>query len=105
MNVAAVLLDQSRDQDELLGGAPALDCELTVPLVLDLDGTLITTDTLHEALFLLLKRDWSQAWRVPLWTLQGRAVVKEKLAALVTDEDVASFPINPMLLAFAQREA
>jgi hypothetical protein len=38
--------------------------------------------TLYEALFLLLKRDWSKAWRVPLWVLQGRAVVKQKLGAL-----------------------
>ena len=105
MNEAAVLLGQFRDQDELLGGAPALDCELTVPLVLDLDGTLVTTDTLHEALFLLLKRDWQRAWRVPFWTLEGPAVVKEKLGAVVTDEDVARFPINPALLAFAEREA
>jgi 4-hydroxybenzoate polyprenyltransferase len=74
-------------------------------LVLDLDGTLVATDTLHEALFLLFKRDWSKAWRVPFWTLKGRAVVKEKLAALVTDEDVARFPINPALQDFAKREA
>ena len=61
---------------------PPLSCDLTVPFVIDLDGTLVPTDTLHEALFLLLKRDWSKAWRVPLWVLQGRAVVKQKLGAL-----------------------
>ena len=84
---------------------PPLNCDVTLPFILDLDGTLITTDTLHEALFLLLKRDWSRGWQVPLWTLQGRAVVKEKLGALVTDEDVANFPINPALLEFVEREA
>jgi hypothetical protein len=84
---------------------PPLSCDLTVPFVIDLDGTLVPTDTLHEALFLLLKRDWSKAWRVPLWVLQGRAVVKQELGALVTDEDVAHFPVNSALLDFAEREA
>ncbi|OBS53489.1 prenyltransferase [Methylosinus sp. 3S-1] len=89
----------------MLDDAKALACDISVPLVLDLDGTLIATDTLHEAVFLLLKREWAQAWRVPLWTLQGRAVVKERLGALMTDEDVSRFPINSDLLAFAEREA
>lgn len=84
---------------------PPLSCDLTVPFVIDLDGTLVPTDTLHEALFLLFRRDWSQAWRVPLWIFQGRAVVKEKLGAFVTDQDVANFPINADLLEFAEREA
>jgi 4-hydroxybenzoate polyprenyltransferase len=84
---------------------PPLSCDLTVPFVVDLDGTLVPTDTLHEALFLLLKHDWSRAWRVPVWILQGRAVVKEKLGALVTDQDVANFPINADLLEFVEREA
>jgi phosphoserine phosphatase len=84
---------------------PPLSCNLVVPLVIDLDGTLVPTDTLHEALFLLLKRDWSRAWRVPFWILQGRAVVKERLGALVTDQDVAHFPVNVGLLEFAEREA
>jgi hypothetical protein len=39
---------------------PPLSCDLTVPFVIDLDGTLVPTDTLHEALFLLFRRDWSQ---------------------------------------------
>ncbi len=87
------------------GDISALNCELTLPLVLDLDGTLVTTDTLHEALFLVLKRDWSKAWQVPLWTFKGRAVVKERLAKVVTEEDVARFPINVALQEFAEREA
>jgi 4-hydroxybenzoate polyprenyltransferase len=83
----------------------ALDCDLTLPLVLDLDGTLATTDTLHEALFLLFKRQFSKAWKVPVWALKGRAVVKEKLAEVVTEEDVGRFPINQALREFAERES
>jgi len=88
-----------------MSDVPPLNCDLTVPFVIDLDGTLVPTDTLHEAMFLLLKRDWSRAWLVPLWILQGRAVVKEKLGALITDRDVANFPVNADLLQFAEREA
>jgi hypothetical protein len=43
---------------------PPLSCNLAAPLVIDLEGSLVPTETLHEALFLLLKRDWSRAWRV-----------------------------------------
>ena len=98
-------VDDYGREDHTSSEGSALNCALTIPLVLDLDGTLIATDTLHEALFLLFKRDCLQAWRVPFWILEGRAVVKQKLAALVTDEDVARFPINPALRDFARREA
>lgn len=87
---------------EFCGG---LDLDLALPLVLDLDGTLVAVDTLHEAFFLFLKRNWRAAWRTPFWTLAGRAVVKERLATQVTDADVEAFPVNAELLAFTQREA
>ncbi len=57
MSEQAVMTEAARlnpETDEIF----ALSCDLTLPLVLDLDGTLVTTDTLHEALFLLLKREW-----------------------------------------------
>jgi 4-hydroxybenzoate polyprenyltransferase len=97
------MLQKSASEDS--AETPALNCDLAIPLVIDLDGSLLTTDTLHEALFLLFKREWSKVWLVPFWTFQGRAVVKQKLAALVTAEDVARFPINPALEDFARREA
>jgi 4-hydroxybenzoate polyprenyltransferase len=92
-------------QPVLCAESAVLNCDLAIPLVLDLDGTLVTTDTLHEALFLLFKRDWKKAWQVPLWTLKGRAIVKEELAAVITEEHVEHFPINRALHEFAEREA
>ncbi len=82
-----------------------LDLDLTLPLVLDLDGTLVSVDTLHESFFLFLKRNARAAWRTPIWTLAGRAVVKERLATQVTEADVQAFPVNAELLAFSEREA
>lgn len=78
---------------------------LSVPLVLDLDGTLFATDTLHEAFFIFLRRRWRDAWEIPLWVARGRAHVKEKLSSVVTTDDVAHFPVNTALEAFAAREA
>lgn len=84
---------------------PMLHCDLKLPLVLDMDGTLLLTDTLHESFLLALKRSWPQALRVPFWTLEGRVVVKKKLAAYVTEDDISLFPVNAPLLDFSEREA
>jgi len=32
------------------------------------------------------------SWKIPFWILSGRAKVKNRLAAVVTEEDVATFP-------------
>ena len=52
----------------------------TLPLVVDLDGTLCRTDTLWES-FLAAWRVW---WWLPIaslvWIIQGRQRLKEKLA-------------------------
>ncbi|PZO18565.1 MAG: UbiA family prenyltransferase [Burkholderiales bacterium] len=65
--------------------------ELTTPLVVDLDGTLTSTDTLVESVLILLKR---QPWRLlqmGFWLLAGRALFKERVSALV-DLDVSGLP-------------
>ena len=79
--------------------------DITLPLVVDLDGTLIATDVLHESLIFFLKRGGAEAWKVPYWIGAGRAIIKNRLAAVVTEEDVASFPVNATLVDFAEQEA
>ena len=90
---------------ELAPVAKGLSLGIEFPLVVDLDGTLIATDALHESLLFFLKRQGMAAWKIPFWILSGRAKVKNRLAAVVTEEDVATFPINDELLAVAEREA
>ena len=85
--------------------AVPLGLDLAIPLVLDLDGTLFATDTLHESLILFLRKHPSDAWRVPGWVLSGRAVAKERLAVAVAKENLAHFPANVDLVSFAEREA
>jgi len=52
-----------------------------VPLVVDLDGTLIRTDSLLESLFVLAKERPRLLFSVPLWLAQGRARLKQRVAA------------------------
>ena len=74
------------------------------PLYVDLDGTLIRTDLLHESLLGLCKVDPLAMLRVPLWLRGGRAHMKQAVAQRV-DIDVASLPYSEALLAFLAAEA
>jgi hypothetical protein len=58
--------------------------DIALPLVVDLDGTLIATDALHESLIFFLKRRGVWAWKIPYWIVAGRATVKNRLADVVT---------------------
>ena len=82
-----------------------LDYDLSIPLVIDLDGTLLSTDVLHESLLLFLKRRPSQAWKIPGWIFSGRAIVKNRLADVVTDDDIETFPVCDEVVELAQKEA
>lgn len=69
------------------------------PLVVDLDGTLIHTDMLHEcALKLLRDAPWDVA-RIPFWLLRGKSVLKRNLAGR-TDFDPEILPYNQELLSW-----
>ena len=52
----------------------------TKPLCVDCDGTLIATDLLHEAFFLLLKQYPIGLLFLPFWLIKGKAYLKERLA-------------------------
>jgi 4-hydroxybenzoate polyprenyltransferase len=73
------------------------------PLCVDLDGTLVKSDTLHDSLLVLLRSKPSQALRLPAQVLKGKAAFK----AFVTDSvtlDVAHLPYNRELLHYLQAE-
>ena len=63
------------------------------PIIVDLDGTLIKTDTLFESLMLLLKQNPFWAFLVPFWLLQGKASLKNNIAKRV-NMDVTLLPYN-----------
>src|SRR5207248_2819129 len=69
------------------------------PMVLcvDLDGTLINTDSLHEAVLLVLKHNPFAIFRLLKWMFSGKAAFKEKVTRLVT-LNVASLPYRKEIL-------
>jgi hypothetical protein len=68
-----------------------------IPLVVDLDGTLIKTDTLHEALVQLISRRPIQAFRVLPMLMRGRAAFKAAIAEQVLP-DVDTLPVDEAVL-------
>jgi 4-hydroxybenzoate polyprenyltransferase len=75
----------------------------SIPLCVDLDGTLVKLDTLHQALFLLLRRDPLSLFSIPAWLLRGKAHLKDQVMQRVT-LDAAVLPYNQVFLAYLQKE-
>ena len=51
------------------------------PLCVDLDGTLVKSDTLVDSLLLLVRGQPLQAARAPLWLAGGKAAFKAEVAS------------------------
>lgn len=75
----------------------------SVPLCVDLDGTVIYSDLLWESLARLMGRKPWLLLLVPFWLLSGRAVLKQRLAQAV-DLDPAALPYNQPLLEWLRTE-
>ncbi len=75
----------------------------SVPLCVDLDGTLIKTDVLWESMVLLLKRSPFHLFALPFWWLRGRAFLKQQIAAR-TALDPATLPYHPEFLEYLRSE-
>ncbi|MES2741846.1 MAG: UbiA family prenyltransferase [Pseudomonadota bacterium] len=73
------------------------------PLIVDLDGTLIHTDMLHESALRVLRDRPQDVLRMPFWLAHGKAHLKQKLAG-VSDFDPASLPYNEELIAWLRQE-
>jgi 4-hydroxybenzoate polyprenyltransferase len=56
---------------------------MNIPLCVDCDGTLLKTDFLHEALFLLLKQSPASIFLLPVWLMRGKAYFKQQIATRV----------------------
>ena len=74
-----------------------------VPLCVDLDGTLVRSDTLVEGFARLVRRNLWNCMAVLRWLLRGRAQLKAEIAARV-ELDVALLPANEALLAWLRQE-
>jgi 4-hydroxybenzoate polyprenyltransferase len=67
------------------------------PIVVDLDGTLVHTDMLYESVLLLFKYKPHFILAIPFWLLDGKAMLKRKIASHV-NIDIPSLPFNQNLI-------
>jgi 4-hydroxybenzoate polyprenyltransferase len=77
--------------------------DLARPLCVDLDGTLIKSDSLFDAFCELVRRNPFGAWRVPLWMMGGRARMKIEIARRAPLE-ASRLPYNLQLLRYLQAQ-
>ncbi len=75
----------------------------TLPLIIDLDGTLIHTDMLHESALRTLRDKPVEVLRIPFLLARGKAVLKRRLAQH-GEFDAASLPYNTALLEWLRQE-
>ena len=73
------------------------------PLCVDLDGTLVKSDTFADSLMVLARRFPLQFLQTPLWALKGKASFKARVSSLVA-LDAEHLPYNQRLLAYLQQE-
>ena len=75
----------------------------TVPLCVDLDGTLLRSDVLIESFFSLLKINAGYLFIVPFWLLKGKAYCKQKIASQA-EIDPDGLPYHERFLAYLREQ-
>lgn len=83
--------------------ADAASNDIAVPLCVDLDGTLLNTDMLWESLKDVTRKRPLCVLLFPLWFLQGRAHLKQKVATRA-NVDVATLPFHRGFVEFLKLE-
>jgi 4-hydroxybenzoate polyprenyltransferase/phosphoserine phosphatase len=73
------------------------------PLCVDLDGTLVKSDTLMDSLLVLVRSRPLEALQFPLWLLRGKAAVKAEVGARVA-LDVRHLPYNKSVVEYLEVE-
>ena len=75
-----------------------------VPLCVDLDGTLVKSDTLVDSVLVIARQKPRELLRIPGWIAQGKASFKRHVTAAVA-LDVEHLPYNHALLEWLRVEA
>ena len=79
---------------------------VSMPLVLDLDGTLIAGDLLYQSFVSILRRNPLVMFRCAAWLLRGRAALKRQLALRNRiDWDRLTFHQDVVALAIREKTA
>jgi phosphoserine phosphatase len=72
-------------------------------LCVDLDGTLVKSDTLVDSVLYMARHKPADVLRIPGWIAQGKAAFKRHVTSAVT-LDVEHLPYNQPLLTFLRRQ-
>jgi 4-hydroxybenzoate polyprenyltransferase/phosphoserine phosphatase len=84
--------------------APDTAANAVLPvLCVDLDGTLVKSDTLVDSTLVLARHNPAALLNLPRWLLQGKAALKQHLTAAV-QLDVAHLPYNRELLQYLEQQ-
>ncbi len=75
----------------------------TLPLCVDLDGTLVKSDTLLDTVVVLARQSPASLLQFPLWVAQGKAAFKRRVSSLA-EIDVVRLPYNQPLLAYLRQQ-
>ena len=81
----------------------ASDRTLLPALCVDLDGTLVKSDTLVDSTLALARYHPELLLRIPGWLLEGKAALKRHITSAVS-LDVAHLPYNRELLQFLEQQ-
>ncbi|MEP6764209.1 MAG: UbiA family prenyltransferase [Gemmatimonadaceae bacterium] len=74
-----------------------------IPLVVDLDGTLILSDSLYEGFVQLWRQQPINVALVPMWVLRGKVALKREIANRVT-LDASLLPYNEDVIAHLREQ-
>lgn len=83
--------------------SPATTEKATVPLCVDLDGTLLKTDMMWESIVRLLRRNPLYLFLLPVWWVNGRAYLKEQIASRV-EVEVSHLPFCEEFVEYLRSE-
>ena len=75
----------------------------SLPLCVDLDGTLVKSDTLVDTVLVLARQSPVTVLRFPQWIAQGKASFKRRVSSLA-ELDVQRLPYNGPLLEYLREE-
>jgi 4-hydroxybenzoate polyprenyltransferase len=84
-----------------LASRPALRVDPV--LCVDLDGTLVKSDTLYDSTLAVVRHHPAALLHIPGWLLQGKAALKRQLANIV-QLDVVHLPYNRELLQYLEQQ-
>jgi 4-hydroxybenzoate polyprenyltransferase/phosphoserine phosphatase len=82
---------------------PAPDLASLPALCVDLDGTLVKSDTLVDSTLALARQHPAALLQLPRWLLQGKAALKRHVTSAV-QLDVAHLPYNRELLQYLEQQ-